>query len=99
MSEKFVPRKPAEIARQLQSLAERRRQHLLELYRTGRWRKYYREDELMAQVRDSGRDIEWWGSRGSEQLSEAMPDKQARFVDDQSAAKPPTVVPAKAGTQ
>ncbi len=81
MSEKSGPRKPADIARQLQSLAERRRRHLLELYRTGRWRRYYREDELMAQVRDTGRDIEWWGSRGGEQLRDAMPTKPVQRDD------------------
>lgn len=74
MSETLAPRKPVELARRLQSLAERRRQHLLELYRTGRWRRYYLEDELMAQVRDCARDMEWWGGLGGEQLSRAMPD-------------------------
>ena len=82
----------------MQSLAERRRQHLLELYRTGRWRRYYREDELMAQVRDSGRDIEWWGSRGTQQLGQMMPDNGPP-PDGKSEASASGVVPAKAGTE
>jgi uncharacterized repeat protein (TIGR03809 family) len=55
-------RTPDEMARQWQSLAERRRQHLLELYRTGRWRRYYTEDSLMAQMRETVRGIEGWGT-------------------------------------
>jgi uncharacterized repeat protein (TIGR03809 family) len=51
----------ATIARQWQGLAERRRQYLLELYRNGRWRRYYSENEMMVQVRDADRDVRWWG--------------------------------------
>ena len=57
---------PAGLARRWQALAERRRQHLLELYRSGRWRRYYREDQIMAQMRDTVREIAWWRERGNE---------------------------------
>ena len=46
------------IGRRFQSLAEQRRHHLLELYRTGRWRHYYTEDQLALEMRDAGRLID-----------------------------------------
>jgi hypothetical protein len=39
----ILPRTPDEVARQWQVLAERRRQHLLQLYWSGRWRRYRSE--------------------------------------------------------
>lgn len=50
-----------ELAQQWQLLAERRRQHLLALYRSGRWRKYYSEEQMMAQMRELVRAINAWG--------------------------------------
>ena len=61
MSSNGQPFRSEEMARRWQSLAERRRQHLLELYRSGRWRRYYSEDQLMAQMRDAVRGVEQWG--------------------------------------
>ena len=61
MSDKGDLGKPDAVARRWQSLAESRRQHLLELYRSGRWRRYYTEDQLMAQMHDAVRSIEQWG--------------------------------------
>jgi uncharacterized repeat protein (TIGR03809 family) len=60
------PRRPDEIARQWQGLAERRRQHLLELYWSGRWRRYYSEHEMMVQMRDADRDVRWWTRASAE---------------------------------
>jgi uncharacterized repeat protein (TIGR03809 family) len=67
-------RKPEDMARQWQSLAERRRQHLLELYRSGRWRRYYSEDELMAQMRDAVRGVEQWGQLAEPSAPASMKD-------------------------
>jgi uncharacterized repeat protein (TIGR03809 family) len=64
MPESDDPLKRGEIARQWRSLAERRRAHLLELHRTGRWRKYYSEDRLMAKMREVVREIEDWDRFG-----------------------------------
>lgn len=42
-------------------LAEKRRNHLLELYRSGRWRHYYEnEDALARELRNVARGIEDW---------------------------------------
>ncbi|HEX2217141.1 MAG TPA: TIGR03809 family protein [Xanthobacteraceae bacterium] len=62
MSERREPRSAHELARQWQSLAERRRAHLLELHRSGRWRRYYTEEQLTAQMREAVRSIEEWGA-------------------------------------
>jgi uncharacterized repeat protein (TIGR03809 family) len=61
MSDQHESATPAqEMARKWQDLAERRRRHLLEMYRSGRWRRYYTEEQLMAQMRDAVRGIEHW---------------------------------------
>ena len=67
MAEKKRPRAGDEIARGWQVLAERRRNHLLELYRTGRWRRYYSEDQLMAEMRDAVREIRGWSAIGAKE--------------------------------
>jgi hypothetical protein len=41
---------PAEISRRWQALAERRRDHFVELQRSGRWRKYYKEEAFLGQM-------------------------------------------------
>ena len=60
MSETVTRRRPEEVVRQWQALAERRREYLLDLYYSGRWRRYYREDQMLAQMRESIRHIEQW---------------------------------------
>jgi uncharacterized repeat protein (TIGR03809 family) len=60
MSKQSGPRPARDINKHWQSLAERRRQYLLELHRSGRWRRYYSEDEMQAQIRDVTRTIEGW---------------------------------------
>jgi uncharacterized repeat protein (TIGR03809 family) len=41
-------------------LAERRRAHLLELYQTGRWKRYFSEERFLVQMRDAVRLTERW---------------------------------------
>ena len=79
MAEPGRPRKGSDVARRWQILAERRRNHLLELYRTGRWRRYYSEDQLMAEMRDAVREIRGWTAigRGPEPASPAKTLKEA----------------------
>ena len=42
------------------ALAERRRQHLAELYQSGRWEHYYNEQGLVERMRDAVADVEAW---------------------------------------
>ena len=51
---------PEALARKLHALAERRRNHLKELYETGAWKRYFTEEMLHAQMRDAAREAERW---------------------------------------
>ncbi|MFD2182035.1 TIGR03809 family protein [Rhodoplanes azumiensis] len=41
-------------------LAERRRAHLVDLYKSGRWRRYFDEQEFLARTREAIREVEFW---------------------------------------
>jgi uncharacterized repeat protein (TIGR03809 family) len=60
MSRKVEVWDPGEIARRWRGLAERRRAHFIELYRSGRWKRYYNEQEFLACVRKIAAEIESW---------------------------------------
>ena len=62
MSQERGPRSARDINKHWQSLAERRRLHLLDLYRSGRWRRYYTEDQIRSQMREVMRAIEGWSA-------------------------------------
>lgn len=47
-------------AEQWRDLAERRREEYAELYRSGRWRRYYTEERFLARVRAISRVCERW---------------------------------------
>jgi uncharacterized repeat protein (TIGR03809 family) len=49
-----------EITRKWHALAERRRSHLVELYDSGRWTRYYSESEFVAQMRDAVQLSDAW---------------------------------------
>jgi uncharacterized repeat protein (TIGR03809 family) len=48
------------LAQKWRELAERRREHFAELYRSGRWRHYYTEEQFVAQMREVVRAAEEW---------------------------------------
>jgi len=50
-----------EAVRRWHALAERRRNHVVELYRSERWRRYYAEDAFRNLMRDAIQDAETWG--------------------------------------
>jgi uncharacterized repeat protein (TIGR03809 family) len=60
MDDKLRIRGADDIVRQWRALAERRRAHFADLYDSGRWRKYYREQSFMAQMRETARMSEAW---------------------------------------
>ena len=53
-------RLPIENIRKWHALAERRRAYFIELYRSGRWERYYAEDVFLAHMRDVMKDVEQW---------------------------------------
>jgi uncharacterized repeat protein (TIGR03809 family) len=60
MSDKVELWDASEIARKWRALAERRRAHFIELYRSGRWRRYFTDHEFLTSVRNVTADIEFW---------------------------------------
>jgi hypothetical protein len=76
------------MAQQWRSLAERRREHLLRLYRTGRWRKYYSEEQIMAQMRDVVREINEWEHYDHDDGNGGAPERRS---DERS--RPPSMQP------
>ena len=50
-----------ETVRKWHALAERRRRHFVELYRSERWRRYYSEDAFRAHMKDVIQNVEAWG--------------------------------------
>jgi uncharacterized repeat protein (TIGR03809 family) len=53
---------PKALARKWHALAERRRNHLKELYETGAWKRCFTEETLRAQMREAVREVEHWGA-------------------------------------
>jgi uncharacterized repeat protein (TIGR03809 family) len=47
-------------ARKWRALAERRRAHFVELYHSGRWKRYYSEEQFLARLREAIRVSERW---------------------------------------
>lgn len=41
-------------------LAESRRAHLVELYKSGRWKRYFSERDFLARMRDAVHEVELW---------------------------------------
>lgn len=50
-----------QLAKKWRDLAERRREHFVDLYQSGRWRHYYTEEQFIAQMREVVRAAETWG--------------------------------------
>jgi uncharacterized repeat protein (TIGR03809 family) len=48
------------LSQKWRELAERRRAHFVELYRTGRWKHYYTEEEFVSRMRDVFHAADAW---------------------------------------
>jgi hypothetical protein len=49
-----------EVARKWRALVERRRAHFVELYQSGRWKRYYSEEQFLDHLREAIRASERW---------------------------------------
>ena len=49
-----------EWARKWHALAERRRRHYVELYRSERWRRYFKEETFLELMREAIQNTENW---------------------------------------
>jgi hypothetical protein len=61
------------LSQKWRELAERRRAHFVELYRTGRWKHYYTEDEFVSRMREVFHAADAW-----ERLSPAISERVDR---------------------
>ena len=62
MSDRQFHRPYDKLAQKWRDLAERRRDHIVELYNTGRWKHYYTEQELVASLREANKLLETWNT-------------------------------------
>jgi len=49
-----------QVSRKWRALADRRRAHLVELFHSGRWKRYYTEEQFLHRLRDAIRASERW---------------------------------------
>ncbi|HZP79616.1 MAG TPA: TIGR03809 family protein [Pseudolabrys sp.] len=57
-------------ARKWCSLAERRRDHYVELYQSGRWKHYYSEEQFRERLRDAVEAVNTWAQIAGLRLAE-----------------------------
>ena len=65
-----------ETVRKLHALAERRRRHYVELYRSERWRRYFTEEAFLLRMRDVIQNAEHW-ARILERMTGARDEAKA----------------------
>ena len=71
----------AETTRKWHALAEKRRAYFVELYRSGRWRRYYTEQAFLAHLREVGESVESWAK-----VMERWPDSATPLSATKTAA-------------
>ena len=60
MTDQPAFRKLGRIAERWRDLAEKRRDYFAELYMSGRWKRYYEQDALLAQSREVAEICDRW---------------------------------------
>ena len=65
-----------ETVRKWHMLAERRRRHYVELYRSERWRRYFTEEAFLLRMRDAIQNVETW-AKILERMTESREDARA----------------------
>lgn len=73
-----------EVAHKWRELAERRRAYLVDLYYSGRWKRYCSEEQLLRRIRDAVDASERWGEIAPP--PDVAPPEPASSVPDRSAA-------------
>jgi uncharacterized repeat protein (TIGR03809 family) len=82
-----------ESVRRWHALAERRRNYIVELYRSDRWRRYYSEDAFRTLMREVIQNAETWG-KVLEDMNGVAPPRATNGVASTKAAN--GAAPAKA---
>jgi hypothetical protein len=84
MTDRPAFREFGKIAERWRDLAEKRRDYFAELYRSGRWKRYYEEDELVAQTREVAEICDRWATV-LEQHRQVLPQPKAPAIDRDAA--------------
>lgn len=69
------------VAKKWHGLAVRRRDHLAELYHSGRWRRYFNEENFISLMRDAVQSVDRW-SELARLKPPATPSRTGRRVSD-----------------
>jgi uncharacterized repeat protein (TIGR03809 family) len=60
MLDRRLSRPLDEVAQKWRDIAERRREHFIRLYDTGRWKLYYTEEEFLTRMREAIALVNRW---------------------------------------
>jgi uncharacterized repeat protein (TIGR03809 family) len=73
------------VARRWHALAERRREHLIELRESGRWRHYYTSEQLLEVLREAVNTRDAWARIAGLQEDDEADDEAARANNEADA--------------
>ena len=82
MTESSTTRELGKVAQKWRELAEKRRAYFTDLYRSGRWRLYYTDDELLLRMREVVAAAERWG---------AIAPRESEPAPGQAEITPPSI--------
>ena len=74
------------VAQKWRTLAERRRDHLVELYDSGRWQHYYTEGELLYRMREAIQQTERWAEIAPRPEDEVFAEQARSEATQRTAA-------------
>ena len=86
MSERPASRQFDQVAQKWRDLAERRRVYFVELYRSGRWKHYYDEQQFLLQMRTVAQSAETWVLIAPRSADDAMAEPAEQIIETRSAA-------------
>jgi uncharacterized repeat protein (TIGR03809 family) len=75
------------VARRWHALAERRREHLIELRESGRWRHYYTSEQLLEVLREAVNTRDAWARIAGLQADDEE-DAEAARANNEADAEP-----------
>jgi uncharacterized repeat protein (TIGR03809 family) len=70
------------VAQKWRALAERRRAHFVELYDSGRWKRYYSEEQFLHRMREAIRLTEQWADVAPRAADEVFAAQARAAADD-----------------
>ena len=85
MTERPAFRQFGNVAQKWRGLAEKRRAYYAELYRSGRWKLYYTEDEMLARIREVVGASERWGQIAPSEPAPSQTEQPARNIQRNAA--------------